>query len=61
MINENKVKIQARMWEIIQINNQLNIEYQKLYQEFIEIEAKEAKEVKEAEAAKEAKKAIEAQ
>lgn len=38
----NKEQLKARMWEIIQINNQLNAEYQKLYQELVEIEKKEA-------------------
>ena len=36
-----KLEIKARMWEIIQINNQLNVEYQKLYNELVEMEKKE--------------------
>lgn len=36
-----KNELKARMWEIIQINNQLNAEYQKLYNDLVEIEKKE--------------------
>jgi hypothetical protein len=36
-----KIKMKARMWEIIQINNLLNSEYQKLYSELAEMEKNE--------------------